>query len=213
MLTMTRPEPKNLLTNLIALALVALGLSLPQSNYSNFLYFVGTFAFSGAITNWLAIYMLFEKVPFLYGSGVIPRQFQTFKLGIKELILKQFFTQERIEQFSVQNLDYNLIFEKLVEAIEGSSLGSMLSMVGGKTALEPLREPVIEKIESAVAELFESANLSDKIEHIVQARLDELTPQLVKEIIQRMIRQHLGWLVVWGGVFGGIICAGMFCLG
>jgi hypothetical protein len=28
---------------------------------------------------------------------------------------------------------------------------------------------------------------------------------MVKEIIQTMIRKHLGWLVVWGGVFGGII--------
>ncbi|MBB1382711.1 DUF445 domain-containing protein, partial [Shewanella sp. SR41-2] len=26
-------------------------------------------------------------------------------------------------------------------------------------------------------------------------------------IIQDMIKTHLGWLVVWGGVFGGIIGA------
>jgi hypothetical protein len=31
---------------------------------------------------------------------------------------------------------------------------------------------------------------------------------MVKEIIQTMIRQHLGWLVVWGGVFGGLIGLG-----
>jgi hypothetical protein len=23
--------------------------------------------------------------------------------------------------------------------------------------------------------------------------------------VQTMIKQHLGWLVVWGGVFGGLI--------
>jgi hypothetical protein len=28
---------------------------------------------------------------------------------------------------------------------------------------------------------------------------------MVKEIMQQMIRDHLGWLVVWGGVFGGLI--------
>ncbi|MDW2334446.1 DUF445 domain-containing protein, partial [Vibrio sp. 1069] len=27
----------------------------------------------------------------------------------------------------------------------------------------------------------------------------------VKEMVQRMIKEHLGWLVVWGGVFGGLI--------
>jgi len=30
----------------------------------------------------------------------------------------------------------------------------------------------------------------------------------VKNIIQRMIKEHLGWLVVWGGVFGGLIGLG-----
>jgi Na+/H+ antiporter NhaD/arsenite permease-like protein len=28
---------------------------------------------------------------------------------------------------------------------------------------------------------------------------------MVKDIIQQMIKKHLGWLVVWGGVFGGLI--------
>ena len=28
---------------------------------------------------------------------------------------------------------------------------------------------------------------------------------MVKQIVQDMIRHHLGWLVVWGGVFGGLI--------
>jgi uncharacterized membrane protein YheB (UPF0754 family) len=44
-----------------------------------------------------------------------------------------------------------------------------------------------------------------KTEGIVKQRLDELTPGMVKQIVQDMIRQHLGWLVVWGGVFGGLI--------
>ena len=30
---------------------------------------------------------------------------------------------------------------------------------------------------------------------------------MVKEMIQTLIREHLGWLVVWGGVFGGLIGA------
>ena len=38
-----------------------------------------------------------------------------------------------------------------------------------------------------------------KIESVVQRRLEEFTPQMVKEIIQEIIREHLGWLVVWGG--------------
>ena len=32
-----------------------------------------------------------------------------------------------------------------------------------------------------------------------------LTPETVKELLAAVIRQHLGWLVVWGNVFGGLI--------
>ncbi|MCE3054327.1 DUF445 domain-containing protein, partial [Vibrio cholerae] len=63
---------KSLITNLVALALMGVGYFLPN----NYAFYAGLFAFSGAITNWLAIHMLFEKVPGLYGSGVIPARFE-----------------------------------------------------------------------------------------------------------------------------------------
>ena len=111
-------------------------------------------------------------------------------------------------------LDYDLIFNKLTEAIEESSLGSMLGMVGGKKALEPLKEPVKKKIKEVIDDV--SKNLFDEnnqnaesvrkdLEHIIDQRLDELTSQHVKIIIKEMIHKHLGWLVVWGGVFGFFI--------
>ncbi len=89
-------------------------------------------------------------------------------------------------------------------------------MVGGKKALEPLREPVTLKLKDIVAELAEegiggeagsdfTSSLIEKVEHIIDNRLSELTPENVKHIVQDMIRKHLGWLVVWGGVFGGVI--------
>ena len=43
------------------------------------------------------------------------------------------------------------------------------------------------------------------IEQMIDARLDVLTPKMVKEIVQNFIKEHLGWLVVWGGFFGGLI--------
>lgn len=93
-------------------------------------------------------------------------------------------------------------------------MGSMLAMVGGRKALEPLRDPVKEKMDEILADVVSSAatdndglvdSLSEQIGHIIDQRLAELTPQHVKTIVEDMIRQHLGWLVVWGGVFGGLI--------
>jgi predicted alpha/beta superfamily hydrolase len=32
---------------------------------------------------------------------------------------------------------------------------------------------------------------------------------MVKELVEEMIRTHLGWLIVWGNLFGGLI--GLIC--
>jgi uncharacterized membrane protein YheB (UPF0754 family) len=63
----------------------------------------GLFAISGALTNWLAVHMLFEKVPGFYGSGVIPLHFEEFKTGIRKLIMQQFFSGQNIKDFFKQS--------------------------------------------------------------------------------------------------------------
>ena len=67
------------------------------------------------------------------------------------------------------------------------------------------RENHPEPLSGSIGDAMDPEALQDKVQGIVAARLNELTPQLVKEIVQDMIRAHLGWLVVWGGVFGGLI--------
>ena len=47
--------------------------------------------------------------------------------------------------------------------------------------------------------------LKEDIENIIDKRLEELTPEHIKIIMKEMIQKHLGWLVVWGGVFGFLI--------
>ena len=213
---------KTLLTNVLSSLLILSSFFIPS--YQGVVLSTGLFAFSGGVTNWLAIHMLFERVPFLYGSGVIPTRFEEFKSGIKTLIVNEFFTKENIQRFfdesntsSLENLagsiDFERVFLGLIEAIETSSMGGMLKMMGGKQALEPLREPIIDKLKVIISEMKADHDLADiavhevreKIEAIIDRRLEELTPETVKTIIETMIRKHLGWLVVWGGVFGGLI--------
>ena len=89
---------KSLLTNLVALLIVIAGISI-TGEYKTLVLNTGLFALSGGLTNWLAIHMLFEKVPGFYGSGVIPARFEEFKSGIKILVMEQFFSQENLESF------------------------------------------------------------------------------------------------------------------
>lgn len=225
-------DNKSLFTNLISLAIIGVGYAIPT--YGQWITTAGYFALSGAITNWLAIYMLFERVPYLYGSGVIPLHFEEFKLGIKRLIMQQFFTELSIKKFfeankkelthniSVDHLidavDFELVYKRLVETIMESKFGSMLSMFGSEKALSSLKDPFIQKFHVILREIVEteqfqkallkesiSTEVHQKIESMVDNRLNELTPQMVKEMVQDMIKKHLGWLVVWGGVFGGLI--------
>ena len=216
---------KSILTNIVALLITLIGIINPFEN--SLLLMIGLFSLSGGITNWIAIHMLFEKVPFVYGSGIIPKNFLIFKQAIKDLVIKEFFSRNNVEVFTSkisegaiisisQNINYNNIFEGLTESIESSQLGGMLSMVGGKKALEPLRKPIIIKLETLFKSIIENekrSNFGDeivdnvyvRIEKLIDDRLNELSPQDVKKIIQNLIDKHLGWLVIWGGVFGGFI--------
>ena len=223
---------KSLLTNVLSLTLIAVGFVSPI--YGQEIKTMGMYSFSGAVTNWLAIHMLFEKVPGLYGSGIVTERFLEFKAGIRNLIFSQFFTKENFEKFlpkggngvmpdpeGVFNLiDFDYVFIKIKEAIMNSPFGGMLGMFGGEQALEPLKPQFEAKFKEIIVHILTNPQLfkkllpaaegstsefEEKVKGIVEARLDELTPQMVKDIIQKMIKEHLGWLVVWGGVFGAVI--------
>tara|TARA_B100000579_G_C22776002_1_gene826589 strand:+ start:466 stop:1107 length:642 start_codon:yes stop_codon:yes gene_type:complete len=197
-----------------------------QHELSKIFFSIGMFAISGSITNWLAVHMLFDKVKFLYGSGVILDRFDEIKLGIKNLALEELFTKDKIKKYLldkndngiksiISKIDYDKLFEGLLDAIESSKLGGMLVMLGGRKALLPLKEPIITKLKSTINEklknLFTDSSKVDlvekfkkSIEKAIDSKLQELKPEDVKMIIEKMIRVHLGWLIVWGGVFGGL---------
>ena len=224
---------KSTLTDALSVALIGVGLATVEPFAKPILY-TGLFAFSGAITNQVAIFMLFNKVPFLYGSGVIEENFETFKGSIKKMIMEQFFNKEQISSFFqneeqkidlaplVDSADFTPAFDALKQSVMESKLGNMLNMFGGEEALEPLREPFAKKLKSAVVGIVSSETFKNQMNHhlkhsslnddilktvdeLITDRLNDLTPNMVSELVHELIHTHLGWLVVWGGVFGGAI--------
>ena len=216
---------KTLTTNSVA-ALILVS-SFIESPYQNILFNIGVFALSGSLTNNLAVHMLFEKIPLIYGSGVVQNNFDQFKVAIKGLVLEEFFNRDNVlgllSDTETQNvsgisgfISPNRIFDEFLEAIQESSLSGMLAMVGGAAALEPLRTPITEKFSKLILDVEQkikekpidmigSDNFFSDIESLIDSRLEQLTPKYIKEIISKMIYQHLGWLVVWGGVVGGVV--------
>jgi len=149
--------------------------------------------------------MLFERVPGLYGSGVIPLRFEEFKVGIRKLIMEQFFSQADLESFfhgsggnsekikaslknTIDDLDLDTAFESLIDVIMSSSFSGMLNMVGGRDALNPLKSPFVEKMRSYFQEQFEQSGFQSKIQDALKAALDD---EAIREKVSDLIDERL----------------------
>jgi len=142
---------KSFVTNAATLSLAVLAYALQHRLF----FIVSIFALSGTVTNWLAIHILFEKIPGMYGSGDIPARFYDFKLGILKMLMTQVFSEEDIDRFLtkdkaqnpgnhlspvIEKIDLDSAFDTLVKTIMQFSIGGMLTMLDGQEALAPLKK-------------------------------------------------------------------------
>lgn len=201
---------KSDITNIVTILIMALG----YSNGNDTLFMVGLFALSGAVTNTLAIHMLFEKVPYLYGSGVIESKFTQFKASIYNLMMTQFFTKEHLTKFfetevnSVKNTvdfekvlnktDFTPAYDSLKEAVMQSSFGGMLGMFGGEAALEPLKEPFVKKLQASIItittsdsfqEILADALKSEDLSADVHEKLSKIVNSRLEELTPKMVKE------------------------
>jgi uncharacterized membrane protein YheB (UPF0754 family) len=219
---------KSFITNSLAVLLVIAGFAARNE----LVLTVGLFALSGAITNWLAIHMLFEKVPGLYGSGVIPARFEDFKSAIRNLMMEQFFTEENIDRFLrvsdgvmpdlhlapvIEKVDLSSSFDALVKVILESSFGTMLGMFGGEKALQPLREPFIINMKKSLIELTQEesflALLRDELEQPdvmadIRGKVEEIIEkrldELTPQLVKEIIQEMIKQHLGWLVVWGGV---------
>ncbi|MBO9490407.1 DUF445 domain-containing protein [Endozoicomonas sp. G2_1] len=219
---------KSLITNSLALLLTAAGHILAEP----IVFAIGLFALSGAVTNWIAVHMLFEKVPFLYGSGVIPAHFEEFKQGINNLMMEQFFTEENIDRFLssqqspsqalvlapvIEKVDLEPAFNNLVDVIEQSSFGGMLAMVGGREALMPLKQPFIDKMKTSMVEISESPAFNELVKDTVESpavvgnirdKVSDIIVQRLNELTPQLVKEIVQDMIKkhlgWLVVWGGV---------
>lgn len=218
---------KSIITNGLALTLILLGFFLDN----HILKTVGLFALSGAITNWIAIHMLFEKVPGLYGSGVIPERFEDFKSGIRTLVMEQFFSEENIQRFLadnnqpinvdfapiIQKVDLAPTFDSLLEVIKDSSFGQMLGMFGGIEALEPMRKPFVNKMGAALGNITQDPKFTlllqeeltqPDVQHDLHQKIHQIVEQRLNELTPKMVKDIIQDMIRkhlgWLVVWGGV---------
>ncbi|RXJ72006.1 DUF445 domain-containing protein [Veronia nyctiphanis] len=183
--------------------------------------------------------MLFEKVPGLYGSGVIQNKFVEIRQNAKTMILDEFFSSDNVVKYiekkshdsagigtylanMVNKFDFNPLFDAFIRRVNEGPLGVLLGLSGTTPNMDAFREPVIKNIRESLEEFcyepnFQAslikgltepevgAGIVNQIEELIDKRLSELTPEIVKDLTHSIIHEHLGWLVVWGGIFGGLV--------
>ena len=219
---------KGNVSNLISLVLLIAGLwgRVEGVDGSEWVLAVGLFGFAGGTTNWLAVKMLFDRVPLLYGSGVIPARFRAIREAVKDAIMRYFFDEEYLERFFAERMagddvgekvqtvlasdEVDAIIDRKLEELAESPQGMMLQLVGTQT-VKPLVKQFVIGFGSEIAPLLadgagtEVGAMRQQVDSLLETKLEELTPDRVKEMMEEVIREHLGWLIVWGNVFGGTI--------
>lgn len=220
---------KSDITNIFTILLLAYG----YGNDNEILFTVGLFAFSGAITNTLAIHMLFEKVPFLYGSGIIEKKFSQFKLSIHNLMMNQFFTKENLSKFFqdemnsakktvdfekiLNKIDFSPAYDSLKEAVIESPFGGMLGMFGGEAALEPLKDPFTKKLQASiirisqtdsfqkvVSEALKSDDFSDDIYNKLSTIVNKRLDELTPKMVKEIIQDMIKEHLGWLVIWGAV---------
>ena len=108
------------------------------------------------------------------------------------------------------------MIEAKLAQLTSTAEGQFLLVVGvDPVRLKPMVKPFVLSLSSELAPAFlevfdpEQVLNVDRLRHEVlaymQIRLEELTPDRVTSLIKDVIYNHLGWLVVYGVFFGGVL--------
>ena len=119
-------------------------------------------------------------------------------------------------QAVLESPEVDEILDKQLEALGNTPEGMMLMMINLPPAsLKPMIKPFLVRMAGDVGpmmgkhldlgQILPVEKLRGEIDNLMTEKLQELTPEKVKQLMEEVIRTHLGWLIVWGNVFGSLI--------
>lgn len=154
------------------------------------------YGLSGSITNSLAITMIFEKIPFVWGSGIIEKNFELFQMKLKETLMEHLFHQG----LRLDHLDAELFADKLYEKLQFSSLAMVTRFITPEALTEILKQ-------MNLSQMISDSLPVESLDSFLTEQIKKLSPQDIKALILKILDEHLEWLIVWGAVFGILIGA------
>eukprot|EP00116_Pleurobrachia_bachei_P009079 sb/3469341/ len=167
----------------------------------------GLFGFAGGVTNWLAIRMLFEKIPFLIGSGVLLSNFAEIRDNVKRTTMETYFDPGPLSNYVTQKTEIilnSIQFEDTVrdimtcpevQAMISDKVDEMFTtpqglIFGVVLNKDKVKEGVLISVENAGSEMvpvigelvknsefLDEDRLRDQIDKLITAKLMEMQPK------------------------------------
>lgn len=230
---------KGNVANIISLVIMIIGLimnwTIGDGDATRYVLSIGLFGFSGGITNWLAVKMLFDRVPFLYGSGVIPRRFKEIRTTVKDTIMKSFFDEEYLRSYITEKIkDFDIdkrindmmsspktdkiIDEKLNAALSRPEVSMMMMMMGinmQPAMLAPMLKPFVLTLGKEIGpllkdELFgEDSSLMNvaRVREEIDALMESRLQLLTAPMVKELMEDVMRKHLAWLIIWGNVFGA------
>lgn len=216
-------NPGNI-SNMIGMAIMISGFAVwiatdKKNKTGYYLRSIGLQAFAGGLTNWIAIQMLWNKIPYLAGTGIILEKYDEIRDALKETVMTTFFDETYLNWYvkdKLLSINYVEVTKTLVNKHNAHEIileaavkdPNLRALVG--PSLKPLIVKTVMKMEPQIKGAIKKVNLVQQlssarkqIDDMLEGKLQIMTPPRVKSLMEDLIASELYWLIVWGNIFGG----------
>ncbi|MBI3718431.1 MAG: DUF445 family protein [Sphingobacteriales bacterium] len=177
-------------------------------------------AFTGWVTTWIAIKMLFHprKPIKIFGftiQGIFPKNQQEIAIKLGQVVSRELLSFEEIEEkiISAENLEkLKPEIEKHIDDFLRNKLKEvfpMLSMFIGEKTIAQLKEAFLKELQSLFPVLMKS--YMNKLQHdlnlerIVIEKVANFSTEKLEDILDQITRKEFKFLEIIGGLFGLLI--------
>eukprot|EP00698_Gefionella_okellyi_P017532 TRINITY_DN5147_c0_g1_i3.p1 TRINITY_DN5147_c0_g1~~TRINITY_DN5147_c0_g1_i3.p1 ORF type:complete len:322 (+),score=51.34 TRINITY_DN5147_c0_g1_i3:145-1110(+) len=198
--------------------------------FSKYLLSIGLFAFICGISNSIAVKLFFDKVPCIYGSGVVQTHQMELRDAMRRVVMNSCLDSRSLQQhfmseeqrtrfgdtFSPQHITEALRSTQMELSID-NCIRQIVSESDGPVALQQSKALVVSVIMNMAPEIAnlltqasmtvppDSARLRTSLDALVSDKLAEVQPDILRGMINTAFRQHASWVVVWGNIVGAMV--------
>ncbi|XP_068691494.1 uncharacterized protein [Montipora foliosa] len=206
---------------------------------SELLRAAGLFGFTGGVTNWLGIKLIFKKIPGVFFSGAVTKNFVATKKLLANFILESFFSTSQVKQYIDEKTSCYVNLDAIDDQLEkilnsarctamineqlnffmGTPEGLKLQMLGvTKAKLKPLVKPQLMKMKISMVPLLlsciesiELLNADHLRVHIVDL-ISTRTHELSAQQVKHLVKDAVYRHLSWIVFWGSLLGAIIGCL-